>query len=272
MLRHVSHRSKGYVLSCNFIVACMIIGMPFKVQAQTVTATVVPSTFTPEPGDTIIVSIHLDLSETTELLGSFDATLSWSTDTLSFIGHLGGDTPGFTNPIVNDLEASSGRLRFANFNPQGAGGVVSLLNVKFEALKALDSSFSLNLEFSEMVAAQTFINLLPFLEIVVTEVRQFHTTLEHAQVYRLSQNYPNPFNSGTTIGFSLAKAGHVRLVIYNHLGLQLRTMVDSYLAPGTRLVHWDGKDEGGRNVSSGTYIYKLEAGGLRTMRRMSIVK
>ncbi len=71
----------------------------------------------------------------------------------------------------------------------------------------------------------------------------------------LFQNYPNPFNSNTIIKFTIAKMRHFTLKIYNTIGQELLTLVDSPLEPGNHKVELDA-----RMLSSGTYYYRLQAG------------
>lgn len=92
------------------------------------------------------------------------------------------------------------------------------------------------------------------------------------KVYALSQNYPNPFNPETTIKYQLTKAEKVSLVIYNLLGQEVRRLVDEEKAAGYHTIRWDGKDSLGRPVSTGIYIYRIEAGTFVASRKMIIVK
>ncbi len=91
--------------------------------------------------------------------------------------------------------------------------------------------------------------------------------------YALAQNYPNPFNPTTRINFALPRAGHVKLTVFNILGAQVITLVDRQMTLGEHFVEWDGADELGRNVSSGTYLYQLEVDGARKdTRKMMLLK
>jgi len=76
----------------------------------------------------------------------------------------------------------------------------------------------------------------------------------------LGAAYPNPFNPRTTISFTLATAGRARLEVFTVNGRHLRTLVDGDLTAGTHLISWDGTDDGGRAVASGTYLYRLHTG------------
>ncbi len=61
---------------------------------------------------------------------------------------------------------------------------------------------------------------------------------------------------------------NVRVTIHNILGQRVRMLVDSYQEPGFKTVVWDGADENGRQVSSGLYFYRLEAGEFVAVRKM----
>ncbi len=88
----------------------------------------------------------------------------------------------------------------------------------------------------------------------------------------LYQNYPNPFNPSTTIAYSLPKHGQVRLRIYNALGQLVRTLVDRVEPPGERRVIWDGKNNGGKEIATGIYIYQLESAGASLSRKMLLIR
>jgi hypothetical protein len=88
----------------------------------------------------------------------------------------------------------------------------------------------------------------------------------------LGQNYPNPFNPTTTIDFSLNKNTEVRLVICNIGGQLVRELVsDTYLA-GTYQVEWDSRNDKGRQVASGIYIYRMKAGSFIQTKKMIVTK
>jgi hypothetical protein len=90
--------------------------------------------------------------------------------------------------------------------------------------------------------------------------------------FRLYQNYPNPFNPTTTISFNLSKTSEVSLKIYNLLGEEVTTLLSASLLSGFQSVEWDGRDNNGHRVASGTYIYRLQAGGFTESRQMVFLK
>jgi agmatine/peptidylarginine deiminase len=88
----------------------------------------------------------------------------------------------------------------------------------------------------------------------------------------LRPNYPNPFNPTTTFSFALAHADHAELVVLDARGRRVRTLVDGRCEAGTTEVVWDGTDDAGRPVPSGTYLYRLRAAGLQYTRTAALVK
>ncbi len=91
--------------------------------------------------------------------------------------------------------------------------------------------------------------------------------------FALAQNYPNPFNPATTIRYGLPKAERVTLKIYNLLGHEVMTLVDREpKAAGEHLAVWDGRGQDGRPVTSGIYVYRLQAGNLTLTRKMALTR
>ncbi len=88
----------------------------------------------------------------------------------------------------------------------------------------------------------------------------------------LVPNRPNPFNPATTIRYSLEKAVDVKLAIYNVLGQEVRLLVRQFQPEGNYTVEWDGRDAAGRQVSTGLYVYRLQAGTDVITRKMIMAK
>ena len=87
----------------------------------------------------------------------------------------------------------------------------------------------------------------------------------------LRQNVPNPFNPETVIPFELADVGLVRLTVYSTLGQEVRTLVDEVRSAGRHRVRWDGRDERGRRVGAGLFLYRLTVNGLAGSSRYPAV-
>jgi len=78
--------------------------------------------------------------------------------------------------------------------------------------------------------------------------------------FTLCQNHPNPFNARTSIRYTIPTALHVSLKVYNILGEEVRTLVDTKQQASTYQVTWDGRDGNSRQVASGVYFCRLKAG------------
>ena len=111
--------------------------------------------------------------------------------------------------------------------------------------------------------------------------------------FLLGQNYPNPFNSTTAISYAVPSTGQlsavsdqqsadggqrtaVTLKIYNSLGEKVRDLIDEEQRPGYYMAVWNGRDNTGKDVSSGIYFCRLEAMGGRLkvgkIRKMILVR
>ncbi len=82
--------------------------------------------------------------------------------------------------------------------------------------------------------------------------------------------HPTPFVDGTTIDFGLARAGAVRLVVYDVAGRRVRTLLDENRMAGTHQVAWSGESPSGNRLASGVYFAVLEASGERHARKLVI--
>ena len=77
---------------------------------------------------------------------------------------------------------------------------------------------------------------------------------------QLLGNYPNPFNPSTTISFTLGKKRTVQVHIYNLKGQKVRSLGDTaVLEPGTHQLVWDGRNDNGKTMPSGVYLYQLQS-------------
>jgi len=98
------------------------------------------------------------------------------------------------------------------------------------------------------------------------------TSVEVPEAFQLGANYPNPFNPQTTISFALPQAETVRLAIYSLDGRLVRTLINGERQAGNHDVTWNGRDDAGRAVATGTYMYVIDAGDHHQTRKMSLIK
>ncbi len=85
--------------------------------------------------------------------------------------------------------------------------------------------------------------------------------------FELAQNYPNPFNPSTTISFSIPEASNVSLKIFNTLGQEVKTLVNGFKEAGSYKINFDAK-----NLTSGLYFYKIDAGTFSQVKKMMLLK
>jgi len=90
--------------------------------------------------------------------------------------------------------------------------------------------------------------------------------------FTLTQNFPNPFNPETAIRFGLPEDAHVKLVVIDLLGREIRELVDGNRKAGYHSVIWDGRDNAGNAVPSGIYIYQIAAGAFRDWKKLALVR
>jgi hypothetical protein len=86
------------------------------------------------------------------------------------------------------------------------------------------------------------------------------------------QNRPNPFNPSTLIGYGLPAASRATLTIYSVRGEVVRRLLDADCPQGYGEVRWDGRDDTGHGVPSGSYFYRLRAGGFTDTKRLVLTK
>ena len=93
--------------------------------------------------------------------------------------------------------------------------------------------------------------------------------VEHVipEQYVLQQNYPNPFNPVTKIKFSIPQASKIELSVYNILGQKIAVLVEGFKAAGEYQFNWKPT-----NLASGVYLYVLNTGNTRIVKRMTLIK
>jgi hypothetical protein len=92
--------------------------------------------------------------------------------------------------------------------------------------------------------------------------------------FSLDQNHPNPFNPSTTITYTIPEgdAVNVRMRIFDLRGRLVRTLIEGTRGPGRHSVQWDGRDDRGEMVGSSLYVYRLDAEGFSSTKKMAILR
>ena len=90
--------------------------------------------------------------------------------------------------------------------------------------------------------------------------------------FKLNQNYPNPFNPVTSLSYDLLEDSYVRITIYDMLGNVINQLVNEVQNSGFKSVQWNGTNNQGKPVSAGVYLYSIEAGNFRQIKKMVLLK
>jgi hypothetical protein len=85
--------------------------------------------------------------------------------------------------------------------------------------------------------------------------------------YALAQNFPNPFNPSTNIKFQLREMGHVSMVIYDHIGREVLTLIDQPMSAGYHNV-----TVGADRLASGVYFYRIRVNDFTSTKKMLLLK
>jgi len=90
--------------------------------------------------------------------------------------------------------------------------------------------------------------------------------------FTLEQNSPNPFNPVTTISYLVPKETHIVITIYDIAGRKVKTILNKKMQEGQYSISWDGKDELGKVVSNGVYLYDLKTDEVHLSKKMIFLK
>ncbi|MEI6882866.1 MAG: multicopper oxidase domain-containing protein [Bacteroidota bacterium] len=85
--------------------------------------------------------------------------------------------------------------------------------------------------------------------------------------YNLEQNHPNPLSGKSTIGYTIPVDQHIRIAIYNSIGIQVKVLTDAHASAGSHLIQFDGSE-----LQEGVYLYRLEAGNYTASKKMVVIK
>jgi len=90
--------------------------------------------------------------------------------------------------------------------------------------------------------------------------------------FNLYNNFPNPFNPVTTFRYDLPEDELVDITIYDMMGRVVKTLINDQQTAGYRSLQWNATNDAGSPVSAGIYIYMIQAGEFRQVRKMVLLK
>ncbi|HOD17958.1 MAG TPA: C25 family cysteine peptidase [Candidatus Cloacimonadota bacterium] len=216
-----------------------------------------------------------------------------------------GSVPGTPLLCLSTVALDFGAHQAADFTPMPLGltnsGDATVIGtiignnlIKIRVLGTEDYFETLNFvippsrtfDYQVMVFPQTEGNFSGSLSVTSDDPRHLNNTIPVTAVVLPTANddnhavlvtalkgvYPNPFNRETTVNFSQKGEGKVSLEIYNLLGQKVKTLVNSGLKSGNYSYKWNGKDDKGRDVSSGIYFCRMQSGNYQATLKMILMK
>ena len=90
--------------------------------------------------------------------------------------------------------------------------------------------------------------------------------------YKLYPAYPNPFNPETAITYDLPKNTFVNITIYDMVGNHVKTLQNDFQAAGQKIIKWDGRNNIGKSVSAGIYLYRIHTGEFLQTKKIVLLK
>ncbi len=164
------------------------------------------------------------------------------------------DTLGIGTTVLPTDDASALAATGVTCNPRGIGSSV-------DGLTLYVSDFSTNV-------IQVWTNTDP----VTVAIDEEGNAPIVAEGYALYQAYPNPFNPSTKIKYEVGRTGNAKMEIFNMKGQLVRTLVNEWHFNGEHEIVWNGRDNSGMRVPSGTYIYRLSSVDVTFSKRVTLLK
>ena len=140
------------------------------------------------------------------------------------------------------------------------------------AKQSKDAEFKFSIERSAPVGKEQKIKALIKTADGQTWTKEIAFTISPPKEFHLYDNFPNPFNPTTKIAFELPMESRVKLVIYDALGREVRTLTDEEHPAGYLELPWDGRNEGGTAVSSGIYFYRISTSKWHSVKKMVLLR
>ena len=147
----------------------------------------------------------------------------------------------------------------------------------YESFETIDTAFTdMEYEMNEtyfyrIVAVDYAGNISDYSETVEVNVLSLGIN-QIPQVFALHQNYPNPFNPTTQITYDLPEDALVNVTIYDMTGRLVNTMVNMEQNAGYKSIQWNATNNLGQPVAAGLYLYTIQTGEFRQMKKMILLK
>ncbi len=133
----------------------------------------------------------------------------------------------------------------------------------FDTNVVVDSTYTYGVIAYNLIGNSDTSNTVTIIIDPITNVNQIDEPL----TYSLEQNYPNPFNPTTKISYQIPELSFITLKVYDVLGNEIITLVNEEKSVGSYEVQFDGA-----NLTSGIYVYRIQAGSFIQTKKMIMLK
>jgi hypothetical protein len=229
-----------------------------------------------------IFDVELTVTEAGSEFNGFDAFVGYDPSRLTFIQQTANSQQGsllqeacsteFHNFSIAGDSTSVGItyiILCAGVSVTGPGVVY---NLRFQA-KYTDGPTSLSiLPNTQFYNAGIFVTPLITEDGVVVIGTETDVPSEGLEMGLRLRAAPNPFNPQTVLSFEIPHPSSVNLAVYTTGGRRIKTLINAFMNQGPHEFIWDGKDQSGRRVASGSYRVFLEAAGLSKSMSVVLVK
>jgi len=209
----------------------------------------------------------------------------YSKSNQGFFSHIGSSAkrqPNGNTLICADTEGhlfevtSDGDLVWEYINPVTQDGIVEIFEDNYPMTNSVFRAYRYTADHTALVGRDltpqgTITGRTPDY-LTPDDINDIDADTDVPANFFLKQNHPNPFNPETTISYHLETAGEVQLKIYNLLGQEVITLIQKLQTPGDYQLIWNSKDNLGRPVSSGIYLYRLQMGNKIETKKMTVMR
>ena len=213
-------------------------------------------------GETISIPVRVTNDSNVH---SFSGVLNYNNEVLLLDTIMAGNY--YSNSILISNKREEGYVSFASSGFEPNEGFDEIALVIFTILDGFNGYTTVsisNLELNENNAMDS--------TILMTINSTMNIDKQMPSIYTLHQNFPNPFNPKTQINYDLPEDALVKVVIYDVMGRNVKTLMNESQSSGHHSILWDGKNDMGEDISAGMYIYTILAGEYRSTKKMVLIK
>ena len=213
-------------------------------------------------GETISIPVRVTNDSN---IHSFSGVLNYNNEVLLLDTIMAGNY--YSNSILISNKREEGYVYFASsgFEPNvGFDEVAIAIFTVLDGFNGYTTVSISNLELNENNAIGSLVSM--------TINSTMNIDKQLPSIYTLHQNYPNPFNPTTKINYEMPEDALVKVVIFDVMGRNVKTLMNEIQSSGYHSILWDATNDMGEDISAGMYIYTILAGEYRSSKKMVLIK